>query len=167
MPNYFYFDQTNQKHGPIDDQQLRELAVAGIIKPNTPLETVEGHKGIAKQIPGLSFTVAATPSSVVPEWYAMAAMICGIACIVLTLFVLSGELYQRYLIEQEKYELIDGLQHWSFCGNMLRDIVFVVGMFFGCRGMSVNKALIAKIGLILCIVAFVIPRLYWISQYWR
>ena len=147
MPNYFYFDQTNQKHGPIDDQQLRELAVAGIIKPNTPLETVEGHKGIAKQIPGLSFTASTNSGSAVPEWYAKVAMICGIVCVILAVMSPMS---------------LMSLHPFAFRSNMLRDIIFVVGMFFGCRGMSLNKTLIAKIGLILCIIAFVFPRMHWI-----
>ena len=87
MPDYFYFDQTNQKYGPIDEQQLRELAVAGIIKPNTPMETVEGHKGIAKQIPGLLFTKSATSDSAVLQWYARVAIMCGIALILCVLFL--------------------------------------------------------------------------------
>ena len=55
MPAYFYFDKLNQKQGPVSEEHLKELAAAGIIKPDSPLETVEGHKGLAKQIPGLSF----------------------------------------------------------------------------------------------------------------
>ena len=151
MPNYFYFDQANQKYGPIDEQQLRELAATGIVKPNTPMETVDGHKGIAKQIPGLLFTRSTTSSSAVPEWYAGAAIICGIVCIVLTLGTLFWE---RHIKAQEHFEQ----WHWLFWSYRLYEIVFVVGMFFGCRGMSANRALIARIGLILCIIAFALPR---------
>jgi hypothetical protein len=150
MPDYFYFDQAKQKYGPISEQQLRELAAAGTIKPNTPMETVEGHKGIAKQIPGLKFTPSAISSAIsgsaVPEWYAWATVICGIALSVLTLFVFGGG-YSHSIV--------------GFWSAQLRDIVFVVGMFFGCRGMSTNKAGTAKVGLIICIIAFAIPRLYW------
>jgi hypothetical protein len=147
MANYFYFDQTNQKHGPIDEQQLRELAAAGIVRPNTPMETVDGHKGTAKQIPGLQFTTSAistTSTSTVPEWYGKVAITCGIVCILLTL---------------------SGWWRWSFLPCLLLDITFVVGMFFGCRGMSANKTIIAKIGLILCIIAFVMQRQYWFSMF--
>ena len=63
MPNFFYFDQNNQKHGPVDDQQLKALAAQGVINPNTPMETDTGHKGTAGQIPGLTFNTA-TPISV-------------------------------------------------------------------------------------------------------
>ena len=145
MPDYFYFDQTQQKQGPIDEQQLRELAAVGIIKPHTPMETVEGHKGIAKQIPGLKFTTTAISSSAVPEWYAWAAIICGIVVIVLIPLCEFGHI---------------PFPSTFWCGR-LYEIVFIVGMFFGCRGMSTNKAGMAKIGLIICLVAFTIPRLYW------
>jgi len=60
MPNFFYFDQFNQKQGPVDDQQLKELAAQGVIGPQTPLETDTGHKGTAGQIPGL-FGAASEP----------------------------------------------------------------------------------------------------------
>ena len=164
MPDYFYFDQTNQKYGPIDEQQLRELAVAGIIKPNTPMETVEGHKGIAKQIPGLQFTKPSTsnPSvsnSAVPAWYASAAIICGIVCVVLSLVVLSWE---YHLTHNLGLSISIFYPPGIFRLHRLLEITFVVGMFFGCRGMSTNKARIAKIGLFLCIIAFFIPSLFWI-----
>ena len=53
MPNYFYFDQANQKWGPVSEQQICELAACGIISQHTPMETDDGHKGLAGQIPGL------------------------------------------------------------------------------------------------------------------
>ena len=55
MAHFFYFDQLNQKRGPYNEQQLRELAAQGAIGPNTPMETDAGHKGLAGQIPGLKF----------------------------------------------------------------------------------------------------------------
>jgi len=55
MPNYFYADVDGQKQGPVDEQQLQELIDQGIINPNTRLVTDTGHKGLAGQIPGLSF----------------------------------------------------------------------------------------------------------------
>jgi len=59
--NYFYFDQTNQKRGPVSEQQLRDLATQGLIGPHTPMETDTGHKGVAGQIPGLFPAQGATP----------------------------------------------------------------------------------------------------------
>ena len=58
MPNFFYFDQSNQKLGPVTEEQLRELAAQGTITPQTPMETDTGHKGVAGQIPGLTFGTA-------------------------------------------------------------------------------------------------------------
>ena len=52
MP-YFFTDANGQKQGPIDDQQLKELAAQGTINPNTPMETDTGYKGTAGQVPGL------------------------------------------------------------------------------------------------------------------
>ena len=64
MPNYFYFDQLNQKRGPVTEQQLQALATQGVIGPHTPLETEGGHKGMAGQIPGMQFNTAPhTPTS--------------------------------------------------------------------------------------------------------
>ena len=46
-PNYFYADAYGQKQGPVSPQQLKKLAMQGIITPNTPLETDTGKKGLA------------------------------------------------------------------------------------------------------------------------
>jgi hypothetical protein len=59
MPNFFYFDQHNQKFGPITEEQLKGLAASGLITPQTPMETDSGHKGVAGQIPGINFGTAA------------------------------------------------------------------------------------------------------------
>jgi len=67
MPNFFYFDQTNQKRGPVSEQQLKELAVQGLIGPHTPMETDTGHRGVAGQIPGL-FPVAAPSAQAAPSF---------------------------------------------------------------------------------------------------
>lgn len=58
MTNFFYFDQSGQKFGPINDVQLKALAAQGTITPQTPLEADTGHKGQAGQIPGLFVTPA-------------------------------------------------------------------------------------------------------------
>jgi uncharacterized Tic20 family protein len=60
MPNFYYTDINGQKHGLVNDQQLKALVVRGIVTPNTPLETEGGHKGTAGQIPGL-FAAAPSP----------------------------------------------------------------------------------------------------------
>jgi len=61
--DYFYFDQTNQKRGPVSEQQLKELAAQGLIGPYTPMETDTGHKGVAGQIPGLFPAQGTSPPS--------------------------------------------------------------------------------------------------------
>lgn len=67
MPNYFYFDPSGQKQGPINDDQLQELVAQGIIAPETSLETESGYKGQARQIPGLIFPETTPPEAVPVE----------------------------------------------------------------------------------------------------
>jgi len=67
MPNFFYFDQSHQKYGPVSDQQLKALAAQGVINPNTPMETDTGHKGLAGQIPGLFVAPPPVPRPTVPS----------------------------------------------------------------------------------------------------
>jgi len=62
MANFFYFDQNNQKLGPVTEEQLKELAAQGAITLHTPMETDTGHQGVAGQIPGL-FATAQSPSN--------------------------------------------------------------------------------------------------------
>lgn len=50
---YFYTDDFGQKCGPVNQQQLREMASQGLITPETLLQTVSGHTGLAGQIKGL------------------------------------------------------------------------------------------------------------------
>ena len=57
MPSFFYTDEAGTKH-PVNDQQLQTLAMKGVIKPETPLETDTGHTGLAGQIPGLQFNTS-------------------------------------------------------------------------------------------------------------
>lgn len=69
MTNYFYFDLSYQKQGPVSEERLKELAAQGLITPNTSVEADSGHKGPAWQIPGLDFGTAATdsPSKTAPS----------------------------------------------------------------------------------------------------
>lgn len=60
--NYLYIDTNGRKQGPVNDQQLKVLAMRGIIIPDTPLATDTGHKGLAGQIPGLFDTMPPQPS---------------------------------------------------------------------------------------------------------
>ena len=63
--NYFYFDENGNRNGPVNEQQLKELATQGTINPSTPMETDTGHKGTAGQVPGLNFNApSAAPSPI-------------------------------------------------------------------------------------------------------
>jgi len=61
MSNYYYTDTNGTKQGPVNEQQLQTLIAQGAIVPDTPLISDTGHKGLAGQIPGLNFNVAAPP----------------------------------------------------------------------------------------------------------
>ncbi|MGL6194915.1 MAG: DUF4282 domain-containing protein, partial [Thermoguttaceae bacterium] len=61
MPNWFFADADGIKQGPINDQQLQSLVKQGIIVPTTIMETDSGHKGQARQIPGLNFSLHYRP----------------------------------------------------------------------------------------------------------
>ena len=67
MPNYYYTDANGQKQGPVSEEQLRELASQRAIAPHTPMETEDGHKGLAGQIPGLFAATAPPFNSMTPE----------------------------------------------------------------------------------------------------
>jgi len=60
MPNFYYTDANGQR-GLINEQQLKALAVQGIITPDTPLESEAGHKGKAGQIRGLFASMPPPP----------------------------------------------------------------------------------------------------------
>ena len=62
MAIWFYYDEKSVRRS-INDQQLKSLVGAGVITPKTPLETEDGHKGLAGQIPGLFAPVAPTTPS--------------------------------------------------------------------------------------------------------
>jgi len=61
MAKYF-FTEANGQRRLIDEQELRKLAKIGVVRPDTPLETDTGHKGVAGQIRGLQFNTADTPT---------------------------------------------------------------------------------------------------------
>jgi len=105
MSNFFYFDQNNQKLGPVTEEQLKELATQGAITPQTPMETDTGHKGVAGQIPGMTFGTAAPnpfaqtppvsqPTSKQDDNFIKGAVIGGLvgACISGGILVLTGDI---------------------------------------------------------------------------
>lgn len=57
MSSYYYFDQFDQqKKGPFNAQQIKDLARSGHIKPNTPM-FAEGKQFTADKLQGLSFGI--------------------------------------------------------------------------------------------------------------
>ena len=62
MPNFYYTDANGQRK-LVNPQQLKALAVQGLITPDTELETDTGKKGKAGQIKGLFATVLPPPTA--------------------------------------------------------------------------------------------------------
>ena len=61
-PKYLFTDANGLKH-LLDNQQLKTWAAQGVITPKTPLETENGRKGLAGQVPGL-FPAPVQPQTV-------------------------------------------------------------------------------------------------------
>jgi len=59
MPKYSYFDASGRKRGgPVTEEELRELAKQGIIRPDTRLRAEDGHEIIrARKISNMEFTI--------------------------------------------------------------------------------------------------------------
>lgn len=53
MATWYYYDESGERVGPVDDQQIRTLAFQGIIVPETRMEMDTGKNGLARHIPGL------------------------------------------------------------------------------------------------------------------
>jgi len=58
---FFYFDNSGNKRGPDNKDELKTLVARGIITPQTNLETDSGHRGKAGQIKGLFSVPAENP----------------------------------------------------------------------------------------------------------
>jgi len=63
MAEYFYFNAKSKRQGPVDEQQLKELAAQGVIRPETPISTGGSTAVFAKQIPGLIFNTVPNSES--------------------------------------------------------------------------------------------------------
>ncbi|MDR2115386.1 MAG: hypothetical protein LBP87_03285 [Planctomycetaceae bacterium] len=55
MANWYYFDQTGKKCGPVDSGTLKILAAHGIITPATTILTEDGKGSLAEKVRGLEF----------------------------------------------------------------------------------------------------------------
>ncbi len=56
MANWYYYDASGKKTGPVDNEGMKRLAGNGVITPETVIETEAGRKGVAGKIQGLEFT---------------------------------------------------------------------------------------------------------------
>ncbi|MBR0192979.1 MAG: DUF4339 domain-containing protein [Thermoguttaceae bacterium] len=54
MANWYYYNN-GQKTGPVSASQLKQMALEGIIQPNTIIETESGQRAPASSVSGLSF----------------------------------------------------------------------------------------------------------------
>jgi hypothetical protein len=69
MANWFYYDDNEQKQGPIDDRQLTILVTNRTILPETLIETEDGRQTKARKVKGLTFPPPPVPpdDTVSPE----------------------------------------------------------------------------------------------------
>ncbi|MBR3218426.1 MAG: DUF4339 domain-containing protein [Thermoguttaceae bacterium] len=63
----WYYDKENRRQGPINPAQFKALVARGIIVPDTRLETGEGKRAKASQIPGIVFPANVTPPPIPPR----------------------------------------------------------------------------------------------------
>ncbi|MBO7678743.1 MAG: zinc-ribbon domain-containing protein [Thermoguttaceae bacterium] len=67
MSNWFYYDASGNKQGPVNNSQLKALAQSGIITRETKLETDTGQSGKAGQVRGLFGAPEPNPFAAGPE----------------------------------------------------------------------------------------------------
>lgn len=70
MANFFYIDSSGKKHGPINGQYLKTLAIQGTITSETIIETENGKSAPARKVSGLTFVETApsiTPPPIMPS----------------------------------------------------------------------------------------------------
>ena len=67
MANLYYYDSNGQKRGPVSFEQLKQLALQGVVSPETKLETEEGKTGQAKNVKDLTFPETAIQEPIQPE----------------------------------------------------------------------------------------------------
>ena len=63
----FTFTDANGTERTVNSEELRTLAAQGIITQTTPLETGEGIRVLAEQLPGLSFATVEGPLTPIPS----------------------------------------------------------------------------------------------------
>ena len=63
MADWYYYNESGEKIGPVRGRELKQLALRGIITPKTKIEDCEGRIALAKKVQGLSFPEVPQPSS--------------------------------------------------------------------------------------------------------
>ena len=150
LTNFFYLDKNNQKHGPVNNEQLKTLAAQGVINPNTPLMTDAGQKGRAGQIPGL-FVAPAAPNPFTDPEPSLALHY------VPDTYTQTGATDEQLQTGGGKAvrSLVYGIISVLTCGGFL--ILPLIGLLIGFLGLKSNKRGIAITGLCLNGVSLIIP----------
>ncbi|GHT20807.1 hypothetical protein FACS189419_00630 [Planctomycetales bacterium] len=65
MANWYYFNKSGDKVGPIRGRELKQLALDGTVTPDTLIENEEGKQGKAGKVNGLTFPEPPTPKSTI------------------------------------------------------------------------------------------------------
>jgi len=76
MSTWYYYDSNGQKQGPVTGGQLKGLAKAGHITPETMVETEAGKTAPARKVKGLTFVAtiqSETVQPVEPELYELSS----------------------------------------------------------------------------------------------
>jgi len=66
MGNWYYYDLSGYRQGPVDSDTLKRLALMGEVTPSTKVETENGRQSVAGKIHGLDFGTSSFGSAPVP-----------------------------------------------------------------------------------------------------
>ena len=61
MANWYYYDESGEKIGPVTGRELKQLAQNGTIVRETFVEDPSGRTGLAKDVSGLVFPETPQP----------------------------------------------------------------------------------------------------------
>ena len=67
MANWYYYNESGEKVGPIKGRELKQLAQQGTIIPEMVVEDEKGHTALAKNVTGLLFSETAQSESTLLE----------------------------------------------------------------------------------------------------
>ena len=154
MPNWFYIDTNGQYQGPVDNQQLKSLAVNGAITPETILITDDGKKGAAGKLRGL-FSIPPAPSHaaapLVNQAVSQGIRAPQISDSTITYIQQDGYDYQHIAF-------LHRLSTWSvltyFLGNFASNIFFAIGGGMGEDSPLTALFILLGVGLTLGAVIF-------------